>query len=110
MGWQNNPNQHWRGDIGRLELSKDSKLSINSVTPLMSSDIEDPVSLSYPWVIKEERLYKMWYGSTICWEAGNKEMLHVIKYATSLDGSHWEKKVLPFHMSLGKPRLFRVQQ
>jgi hypothetical protein len=31
----------------------------------------------------------MWYGSTVTWDAGNGEMLHVINHATSSDGQSW---------------------
>ena len=74
--------------------------------PFMESDEEDPVSFSYPWVIYDEGIYKMWYGSTITWEAGNGEMLHVIKYATSDDGEHWEKHGVAIPYELGVAQAF----
>jgi hypothetical protein len=92
MGWQCPPGGHWRGDIGRLVLERDFSLRIDSDDPFMSTDFTDPISLSYPWVIRGENgLYHMWYGSTVTWDAGNGEMLHVIKHATSNDGHHWQR-------------------
>jgi hypothetical protein len=32
----------------------------------------------------------MWYGSTVSWDAGNGEMLHVIREAESADGNLWK--------------------
>lgn len=106
MGWQNKENQHWRGDIGQLELIDNHKLLLGSTTPYMSEDPEDPVSLSYPWVMYDNPIYKMWYGSTISWDAGNNEMLHVIKYATSVDGLQWEKKGLAIPFEPGRAQAF----
>jgi hypothetical protein len=91
MGWQNPAGTHWRGDIGRIAVRDDLTLDISRVSMLMSSDTSDPVSLSYPWVAKEGDHYRMWYGSTVTWDAGNGEMLHVIKYATSADGENWTR-------------------
>lgn len=91
MGWQNDEGHHWRGDVGRLRLSQDWELSLDPTTPLLAVDDEDRVSLSYPWVIADDSGYRMWYGSTVSWDAGNGEMLHVIKYATSADGFNWRR-------------------
>lgn len=107
MGWQIRDGGHWRGDIGRLCLTPDMEtISLNPTGEYMTSDEEDPVSLSYPWVMFDEGIYKMWYGSTITWEAGNGEMLHVIKYATSKDGERWEKHGLAIPYELGIAQAF----
>ncbi|MBK8397937.1 MAG: hypothetical protein IPL26_22205 [Leptospiraceae bacterium] len=97
MGWQCPEDSHWRGDIGRFQLIENQAGELSPTFPFIGSDEEDPISLSYPWVIYEEGIYKMWYGSTVSWDAGNGEMLHVIKYATSNDGERWTKhgQVLP---------------
>lgn len=93
MGWQNPEGSHWRGDIGRLIVNPDLTLRLDSETPLMSSDATDPLSLSYPWVCRSENGgFDMWYGSTVNWDAGNGEMLHVIKYANSPDGHVWYRQ------------------
>ena len=91
MGWQLPPNQHWRGEIGRLELSADLTLEIQGQEPFIALNKSNPISLSYPWVIKNTRgEYDMWYGSTLNWDTGNGEMLHVIKHAKSSDGDEWK--------------------
>ena len=91
MGWHCHSGEHWRGDIGRLVMLDRKKLVLTQDYPILGSDAEDPVSLSYPWVIVDHGMFKMWYGSTVCWDAGNGEMIHVIKYATSTDGVIWKK-------------------
>ena len=57
MGWQNPKNEHWRGDIGRLILTDDLSLELESSKPFLSVK-NDPVSLSYPWVMKEKTYIK----------------------------------------------------
>jgi hypothetical protein len=99
MGWQAPANGHWRGDIGRLLVSKDLTLTLESETPYVGYDNADPISLSYPWVHRDaDGGYRMWYGSTLKWAEGNNEMIHLIKYAYSKNGEVWEKRDegLPF--------------
>lgn len=92
MGWQNPSEGHWRGDIGRLIVSSQLTLNLDSSHPFFGSNISDPISLSYPWVLaKPAGGFDMWYGSTMAWDAGNGEMLHIIKHAVSDDGSHWSR-------------------
>lgn len=101
MGWQIKENQHWYGEIGRLQLLDKKNLTLTPHTPFMTLDNEDPISLSYPFVMLDDNQFKMWYGSTITWQAENNEMIHVIKYATSHDGIHWNKHgiVLPYEIN-----------
>jgi len=107
MGWQCPPGGHWKGDIGRLVLEPNYSLRIESNEPFMSTDATDPTSLSYPWVLKRDNgTYHMWYGSTIIWDAGNGEMLHVIKYATSVDGHSWHREGLALPYELGRAQAF----
>lgn len=106
MGWQYPEDGHWRGDIGRLRVSDDLTLTLDSHMPLMSSDETDPVSLSYPWVMHTDDIFRMWYGSTLQWDAGNGEMLHVIKYASSTDGHTWKREGLAVPYELGKAQAF----
>lgn len=107
MGWQNPKGGHWRGDIGRLIVKPDLTLEMESEVPLMGSNIVDPISLSYPWVVKNKTGdYSMWYGSTTTWDAGNREMLHVINYASSTDGHNWNRKGLAVPYEIGRAQAF----
>lgn len=107
MGWQSPKDGHWRGDIGRLVVKTDLTLELDQSIPFMASNEADPISLSYPWVLKDESGgYKMWYGSTVTWDAGNGEMLHVINAATSEDGHTWVRKGLAVPYELGLAQAF----
>ena len=107
MGWQYPKKGHWRGDVGRLIVKPDLTLELDSEVPFMSCDAFDSTSLSYPWVlVNQEGDYSMWYGSTTTWDAGNGEMLHVINYASSIDGHHWNHVGLAVPYELGKAQAF----
>lgn len=107
MGWQAPKDKQWRGDIGRLEVLPDLTLRLDREAPFMTSDDTDPLSLSYPWVMKDmSRKFRMWYGSTLTWDAGNGEMLHVIQHATSSDGHRWKRLGLAVPYQLGRAQAF----
>jgi hypothetical protein len=107
MGWQCPPGGHWRGDIGRLVLEDNWSLRLERNEPFLETDETDQVSLSYPWVMKEPSgTFRMWYGSTVTWDAGNGEMLHVINQASSFDGHRWERKGLAVPYRLGAAQAF----
>ncbi len=105
MGWQIQKNTHWRGDIGRVKI-EDDEISLTPKEPFISCDKEDKVSLSYPWIMRDNNIYKMWYGSTISWTSSNSEMIHVIKYATSKDGENWQKHGLAIPYKIGVAQAF----
>lgn len=107
MGWQNPAGAHWRGDIGRLIVKDDFTLKLDNVVPLLASDSTDPISLSYPWVrVSEHGGFDMWYGSTVQWDAGNGEMLHVINFAHSADGHVWQREGQALPHELGVAQAF----
>lgn len=107
MGWQNPENKHWRGDIGRLIVTPELTLELDNAQPFMSYDKLDPISLSYPWVCtRPSKGYDMWYGSTLEWDTGNGEMLHVIHHASSLDGHHWQRSGLSVPFEIGRAQAF----
>lgn len=107
MGWQNPPGGHWRGDIGRMLVTPSLELRIDLPYPLMGADKLDPISLSYPWVeMDDDGGFLMWYGSTVAWDAGNGEMLHVIKSATSQDGHAWQRETVAVPYRLGTAQAF----
>ena len=106
MGWQNPAHQHWFGSIGRLILHSDGHLSLDSDTAFLPMSNVDPISLSYPWVIYSQGQYHMWYGSTVTWDAGNQEMLHVINYASSEDGHHWTRQGVSVPYEIGVAQAF----
>lgn len=106
MGWQIRGDNHWRGDVGRLQLLNKKELILDPQDPFMKSDDIDTISLSYPWVVYDEGIYKMWYGTTLDWTSDNGEMIHVIKYATSIDGLNWNKHGIAIPYEIGIAQAF----
>ena len=104
MGWQFPKDDHWKGEVGRILVTKNQKMDLLPKTTFMAIDKEDKISLSYPFVIFHDGIYKMWYGSTIDWTSENGEMIHVIKYATSIDGENWIKwgVAIPFEIGIAQ--------
>ena len=107
MGWQCPPSEHWRGDIGVLLMENNNSMVLQSSVPYLSTDEIDPLSLSYPWVVKQpDNSFMMYYGSTLSWESPNGEMIHVINQASSSDGINWVKHGLAIPYSLGEAQAF----
>jgi hypothetical protein len=106
MGWQCPKAGHWRGDIGRLRLNDNVSMELEDDNPFMGSDSTDHISLSYPWVLRERDQYRMWYGSTVTWDADNDEMLHVINHATSVNGHEWKRLGLAVPYTIGVAQAF----
>jgi hypothetical protein len=107
MGWQSPEKGHWRGDVGRLIMAPDFTLELDSSDPFIGCDETDPISLSYPWVQPSlSSGFNMWYGSTLTWDTGNGEMLHVINHASSDDGHQWHRTGLAVPFELGRAQAF----
>lgn len=107
MGWQAPAGGHWRGDIGRLVVDPGLTLRLDGAGPFMGGDATDPISLSYPWVLRSGvRGFDMWYGSTRTWDAGNGEMLHTLRHARSDDGHQWTRTGEEVPHALGHAQAF----
>ena len=93
VGWNLSVTVPWRNSIGLgIYDAEENYFSKPFFAPILDRSHIDPFSLSYPWIITENNLFKMWYGSNLNWGAQKNEMQHVIKYAESQDGIHWERK------------------
>ena len=108
MGWRNPPGGHWYGEVGRIVVADDLTLSVEDPdTPFMALDDTDPVSLSYPWVMEDGAGgHAMWYGSTVTWDSGAGEMVHVLNAANSPDGHAWRRTGLAVPFQLGVAQAF----
>ncbi|OUX33633.1 MAG: hypothetical protein CBE24_02085 [bacterium TMED264] len=114
MGWSLFKNRQWKGILGRLKIHQNGSLSYEDKYPFFDLSIEDKISISYPYILKEnDKSFKMWYGSMIKWNANNGEMLHLIKYATSKNGIDWLRhgNAIPykinFYQAFSKPCVFK---
>ncbi len=92
MGWNLAVTVPWKNAIG-LAVSDTATGPFRrwSRFPVVPLDETDPYTISYPWVMKDGGVYRMWYGSNLRWGPEKKDMLHVIKYAESVDAVHWQK-------------------
>ncbi len=93
VGWNLGVTVPWRNSIGlAISDGPDKPFRKHSRAPVVDRNHHDPFSLSYPWVLREKDRWRMWYGSNVSWGKGKDDMLHVIKYAESEDGIHWERE------------------
>ncbi len=92
LGWNLGVTVPWRNSIGlAIRQHPDGPFVKHSPAPLLDRSACDPFTLSYPFVLRDERGWRMWYGSNLQWGAHERDMHHVIKYAQSQDGIHWDR-------------------
>jgi len=90
LGWNLKVTVPWLNSIGLARYNFSSnKFEKVSRAPIMDRSNEDPFSISYPSVLFENNIFRMWYGSNLKWDNLQHEMNHVIKYAESHDGINW---------------------
>jgi hypothetical protein len=92
LGWNLKVTVPWLNSIGLAKQNVlTGKFEKISRAPVMDRSDEDPFSISYPSILFENGIYKMWYGSNLKWGKLQHEMSHVIKYAESFDGINWKR-------------------
>ena len=92
MGWHLTVSVPWQNALGlAISESADQPFVRHSRFPAVPLDETDPYTISYPWVMLEDGLFRMWYGSNIAWGPEKRDMRHLIKYAESKDGIHWQR-------------------
>lgn len=100
LGWNLGVTVPWRNSIGLAVFNKESgRYEKYSKAPLLDRCDIDPYSISYPFVLKDGEIYRMWYGSNLSWGKEQKDMAHLIKYAESVDGISWDRRdkiAIPF--------------
>lgn len=91
MGWCLSVTVPWRNTIGLAVCDNDENKYVKySKAPIIGLSDVDPFTISYPSIIKENGIYRMWYGSNLKWGKVKESMNHVIKYAESQDGINWK--------------------
>lgn len=93
MGWHLTVVVPWQNALG-LAISEGPDQPFRRVSkfPIVPLDELDPYTISYPWVVREDGRFRMWYGSNIAWGARKEDMRHLIRYAESADGIHWDRR------------------
>ena len=90
LGWNLKVTVPWLNTIGLAVYNKNTNIfEKTSKAPLLDRSHVDPFTISYPSILFDDGIYKMWYGSNLKWGADQSEMNHVIKYAESKDGITW---------------------
>lgn len=112
LGWNTSTTVPFRNAIG-LAVRKGSRFEKLS-GPIIDRSPSDPFSLSYPYVMKREKKYLMFYGTNVSWYDGTtKNMSYTIKLAISEDGINWNRKKEIFRVrkgeKLARPWLFRIK-
>ncbi|TFZ03819.1 hypothetical protein [Ramlibacter humi] len=107
MGWRAPSGQHWWGELGRFRVADDLMLHLDPAGVWLGLSATDPISVSYPWVMRDAQGgYRMWYGSTHSWDAGNGEMLHALHGAVSKDGHGWSLEGPAVPYAIGQAQAF----
>ncbi len=92
LGWNLKVTVPWLNTIGLAVFNpKTNEFEKASKAPIMDRSNEDPFSISYPSILFENGVYRMWYGSNLSWGENQSDMKHVFKYAESLDGVNWKR-------------------
>ena len=92
LGWNLMKKVPFINSIGLAVFDDESNVFKRySKSPIIQRSHTDPYSISYPYVLEDGDILRMWYGSHLTWGDGRKEnMRHVIKYAESYDGINWK--------------------
>ena len=80
---------------GGVAVSTDNGKSFNKYDgPVIEKSIDDPCWASSPFVIYDNKKYKMWYVSCLKWtkEEDNNKHYYNIRYKESKDGIYWDSQ------------------
>jgi predicted GH43/DUF377 family glycosyl hydrolase len=93
MGWHLTVTVPWENALGlAISEAPDQPFRRVSRFPVIDRNEIDPYTISYPSIRREDGLFRMWYGSNIAWGPQKEDMRHLIKYAESSDGIHWDRR------------------
>lgn len=93
LGWNLGVTIPFRNAIGVAVSELDSQVFLRvSEAPLVDRSADDPISLSYPFVLWDDDRFRIWYGSCINWIGNNVSGYEFsLKYAESNDGLNWTR-------------------
>ena len=93
LGWNLGVTVPWRNAIGLAIYDPNTDtFQRYSQAPLLDRHDVDPFSISYPFVLEDDGVFRMWYGSNLRWGKHEKDMAHLIKYAEADDALHWNRR------------------
>jgi hypothetical protein len=90
MGWTMPEESLWTNNIG-LCVSKGEGQGFQrySANAILQRTRDDPQSMTYPWIHRDESGWRMWYGSHVEVVERREDIRHVLKMARSVDGINW---------------------
>ncbi len=97
VGWNLGKTSPWRNSIGlaikvNAPLGGETRFERYAPGPILDRDPFDPYNLSYPWVLRDEGRWRMWYGSNLTPTPRDlANVPHALKHAASEDGVRWER-------------------
>jgi hypothetical protein len=92
-GWNKRATVPYALSIGVMIVKEDGNVYKKMFDgPIMDRSKHNPISVSAPFVIYDEGIFKLWYISFTQWKMynGRMEPTFVIKYATSYNGIDWD--------------------
>lgn len=93
VGWNLGVTVPWCNSIGLAIYNETThQFERYSQAPIIERHHVDPYSLSYPFVLEDNGLYQMWYGSNLSWGPIVEDMTLLIKYAESDDAINWRRE------------------
>jgi predicted GH43/DUF377 family glycosyl hydrolase len=93
MGWHLTVTVPWQNTLGLAVSDGPGQAFVrHSKFPIVGLNEVDPYTISYPWVVRENGKFRMWYGSNVQWGPQKRDMRHLIKYAESADGIRWTRE------------------
>jgi predicted GH43/DUF377 family glycosyl hydrolase len=93
LGWNLCKNVPWHNSIGLAVYNNSTgKFEKYSKAPILDRHEADPYSLSYPYVLNDDGLLRMYYGSNLKWGANQEDMAHLMKYAYSDNPITWTRE------------------
>ena len=116
MGWNLGVTAPFRNSIGLARYDREQNgIERFSDGPFLSRSHEDPVNLSYPFVMKEGSEYLLWYSSDAVTLPDKEGMQHVLKLARSSDFCTWSRKksaqvaLKPGELTISRPTIVKVR-
>ncbi len=93
-GWNRGVTVPYRNSVG-IAVSEDGGATFRRLYdgPVLDRTAHEPHMAVTPTILKEGRLWRMWYISGLRWAdiEGRYEPVYVVKYATSADGIVWRR-------------------
>jgi len=92
MGWSLPKTVPFSNEIGLAELDENSRFRRSSNRPVIGKCEKEPLSFGYPWVLKTDSQYMMWYDTILSWPGNSTDDYEfVLRAAVSQNGVSWEK-------------------